>query len=113
MDVLEAHAMLVIEPATHIDRRRVRPFRRADGLAPQIPGDPDLAFLVHVERGKAEQPGADDRQADDVGVLPRKLSDGLRERELAHLPFAVEGEAREYLVMAEHKPGVLDALGPD
>jgi hypothetical protein len=43
---------------------------------------------------------ADDRQADDVGIVPRDLSDGLRERKLADFPFAIEGEACEYLVMA-------------
>jgi hypothetical protein len=73
MHIFQAHTMLVIEPAAHIDRRGVRPFGRADGLAFQILSFFDLAFLVHVERGETEQSRAHDGQADDVTVGPRDL----------------------------------------
>jgi len=36
----------------------------------------------------------------------------LGEGKLANLPFTVEGKAREYFVMAEREPGMVDALGP-
>jgi uncharacterized protein YbjT (DUF2867 family) len=53
-------------------------------------GCSDLAFFVDVERGKTEQTRADNRKADDVGIFPRELGDGLREGKLAGFPFAVE-----------------------
>ena len=56
-------------------------------------------------------PRADHRQREDVGVLARHLRGEFRERQLAHVPFAVEGEAREDFVQLRHQPGVLDAFG--
>ena len=111
MDVLQADAVLVVEPAAHIDGGGVRPFRRADLLALEVLGGFDAALLVDVERREAEQPRADHRQADDVGILPRHLGGELGKRQFGRIPFAVEGEAREDLVMAEHRPGRVDALG--
>ncbi len=105
VDVLEADAVLVAEPAAHVDRGGVCPFGRADLLALEVLGAPDLALLVDVERREAEQPRADHRQADDVGILARDLRHELGERQFGGVPFAVEREAREYLVMAEHRPG--------
>ena len=113
MHVVERDAVLVVQPAAHVDGGGVRPFRRADGLALEVGGGFDPALLVDVERREAEQPRADDRQADDVGLIARHLGAELRERQLAHVPFAVEGEAREHLVVAEREPGVVDALGLD
>ena len=43
--------------------------------------------------------------------LSRHLGREFRKRQLGHVPFAVERETREDLVMAEHRPGVLDAFG--
>ncbi len=40
-----------------------------------------------------------------------QLGDGFGEGKLADLPFAIEGEAREYFVMAERQPSVVDAFG--
>src|SRR5262249_28040800 len=37
----------------------------------------------------------------------------FRKRQLAHIPLAVKGEAREHFMVAERKPGVVDALGVD
>ena len=60
-------AVLVVEPAAHVDRGGVRPFGRADRLALEVGRRFDLAVLVDVEGREAEQPRADHRQADDVG----------------------------------------------
>ena len=111
MDVGKLHAVLVAEPAAHIDGGRVRPFRRADALALQVGGAFDAGVFVHVERGEPEQARADHRQADDVGILARHLRHEFGEGEFRHVPFAVEGEAGEDLVMPEHRPGVVDAFG--
>src|SRR5262245_4432264 len=113
MHVLERHSVLVVEPATHVDGGGVRPFRRADGLALEVGRGFDPAVFVDVERREAEQPRAHHRQADDVGLIARHLGAEFRERQLAHLPFAVEGEAREHLVVTQREPGVIDALGID
>jgi hypothetical protein len=32
---------------------------------------------------------------------------------VSRVPFAIEGKAREHLVMAERQPGVVDAFGID
>ena len=37
----------------------------------------------------------------------------LRKRELAHIPFAIEGETREHFVMTEHEPVVVDTFRGD
>ncbi len=109
----EPHAGLVVEPAAHVDGGGVRPFRRADGLALEVGRGFDPALAVDVERAEPEQARGEHRQADDVRVVPRHLRGELGEREFGHVPFAVEGEAREYLVMAEREPGVVDALRLD
>src|SRR5262245_3686925 len=113
MDVLELDAVLIVEPAAHVDGGGVGPFRRADGLALEIGRRPDFAVLVDVERRESKQAGADHRQADDVGRLSRHLRTEFRERQLAYVPLAVEGKACEYLVVAERQPGMVDALGRD
>ena len=113
MHVLQPNAVLIIEPAAHIDGSRVRPFGRADRRALEIGCGFDVALPVDIEGGETEQPRADDRQADDVGIPSRHLGAELRERQLAHIPFAIEREAREHLVVAEHEPGGLDAFGAD
>src|SRR5712672_3179258 len=56
-------------------------------------------------------PRTDDRQRDDVGILARHLRGKFRKREFGDIPFAVEGEAREYLVQFGRQPSVLDAFG--
>ena len=111
--VLELDAALVAEPAAHIDRGGVRPFRRADLLALEVLGALDLALLVDEERREPEVPRGDHRQRQDVGVLARHLRGEFRERQFADVPFAVGGEAREDLVQLRHQPGVLDAFGAD
>jgi hypothetical protein len=109
----ELHAGLVVEPAAHVDRGGVRPFRRADGLALEIGRGLDPALAVDVERAEPEQPRGEHRQADDIRVVAGHPRGELGERELGHVPFAVEGEARENLVVAEREPGVLDPLRLD
>ncbi len=106
-------ADLVVEPAAHVDRRCVGPFRRTDALAPEVVDGLDAAVPVYVERREAKHARAGDGQADDVGIVARYLGGELGEGKLAHVPFAIEGEAGEYLVMAEGEPGVVDALRLD
>jgi hypothetical protein len=113
VDVFEGDAVLVGEPAAHIDGGGVRPFRRADGLALEVGRGFDLALLVDVEGREAKEPRAHHRQADDVGGLARHLRAEFRERQLADVPFAVEGKTGEHLVVAEREPGMVDALGVD
>jgi hypothetical protein len=113
MHVFQTHTMLVVEPTAHVDRGGVRPFGRADGLAFQILSLPDLAFLVHVERGEPEQPRADDGQANNVAVGPRDLRHELGKRQLTDVPVPIEREAGEDFMMAERQPGVVDAFGLD
>ena len=45
------------------------------------------------------------------GLLARHLSGELGKRQFRHVPFAIEGEARENLVVPERQPDVLDPLG--
>jgi hypothetical protein len=111
--VAQSDAVLVVEPAAHIDRGGVGPFGRADRLALEIGRRFDLAAPVHVEGREPEQPRADHRQPDDVGRGPRYLGAEFRERQLTYVPLPVEGEACEHLVMAKRQPGMVDALGID
>ena len=108
--VLQPHPMLVAEPAPHVHGGGVRPFGRADRLALEIRRAFDAGLPVHVERGEAEQARADDRKPDDVRVRAGDLGHEFRERQLGRIPLAVEGEAREDLVVAEREPGEIDAL---
>ena len=89
------------------------PFGRADRPTLEIGRCFALAPLIHVEGREAKEARTDDRQADNVGCFPRHLRAELRKRQLAHLPLAVEGEAREHFMVSERKPGVVDALGTD
>src|SRR5262245_44414781 len=89
------------------------PFRRADRLTLEIGRRFDLAFLIHVERREPKEARTDDRKADNIGCPACHLCAKFRKRQLAHLPLAVEGEAREHFMVAERKPGVVDALGVD
>src|SRR5262249_52887887 len=73
----------------------------------------DLALLVHVERREPKEARTDDRKTDNVGCPACHLRAEFRKRQLAHIPLAVEGEAREHFMVAERKPGVVDALGVD
>src|SRR5262249_5026136 len=102
-----------IEPAAHIDRRRMGPFRRADRLTPEIGRRFDLALLIHVDRREPEEARTDDRQGDNVGGVARPLRAELRKPQPTHPPLAVEGEAREHFMVSERKPGVVDAFGID
>jgi len=113
VDVAEPDAVLVIEPAAHIDRGRMGPFGRADRFTLEIGRCFDLAPLIHVEGRESKEARTDDWQADNVGCFPRHLRAELRKRQLAHLPLAIEGKAREHFMVSEHKPGVVDALGID
>src|SRR5215475_8851935 len=61
VDVAQPDAVLVIEPAAHIDRRRMGPFGRADRLTPEIGRRFDLALLnsrrtTRTERGANRRP---------------------------------------------------------
>src|SRR5262249_61123602 len=49
VDVAEPDAVLVIEPAAHIDRGRMGPFGRADRLTLEIGGGFDLSPLFFIE----------------------------------------------------------------
>jgi hypothetical protein len=113
VDVVKPDAVLIVEPAAHVDRGGVRPFRRADGLAPEVGGGLDLAVPVDVEGRESEKARADDRQPDDLGRRSRHLGAEFGERELADVPLPVEGKACEHLVMAERQPSLVDALGID
>src|SRR5260370_34019106 len=73
----------------------------------------DLAPLIHVEGRESKEARTDDRQADNVGCFPRHLRAELPKRQLAHLPLAVEGKAREHFMVSEREPGVVTALGTD
>src|SRR5262245_25295969 len=106
----EPDAVLVVEPAAHVDGGGVCPFGRADPLAFEIRGRPDLAVLVDVEGREAEVARAHDRQRDDVGLLARHLGRELRKRQFADIPFPIEVEGRYDLVQLGHQPGVLDAF---
>ena len=68
---LDAH--FIVQPAAHIDRCRMGPFRRTDALSLEIFGMFDAAFLVDVKRAEPEQARTDHRQPDDVGIVPRHL----------------------------------------
>ena len=109
---VELDADLVVQPAAHVDGGGVGPLRRADPLAAQVLGGLDAAAAVHVERAEPEDPGADDRQADDVRLVPGHLGGELGDGQLGDVPLAVRGEAGEHLVVAEHRPDVLDPLRP-
>src|SRR5262249_37856527 len=111
MHIGELDAMLVVEPAAHVDRSGMRPFGRADGFALEVRGRFDLAVPVDVEGRETEVPRADDWQRDDVRILACHLGRELRERKLRDIPFAIEGEAREDFMQLRHQPGVLDAFG--
>src|SRR5215831_6811730 len=50
VDVAEPDAVLVIEPAAHIDRGRMGPFGRADRFTLEIGGCFDLAPLIPILR---------------------------------------------------------------
>src|SRR4030095_945334 len=97
----------------YVDRGRMRPFRRTDPLSLQILHGFDLALPVHVERGEAEQPGTDHGEPDDVGVCSADLGRELGKGQFRQIEFAVRGETREALVVAESEPGVVDAFGFD
>src|SRR5436309_2461928 len=70
----------------------------------------DAALFVYVKRTEAEQPRANDGQADDVRIWPRHLSGKFRERQLRKIKFAVRGEPGEAFMVPQIEPGVVDAF---
>ena len=86
------------------------PFGRADLFALEVGRRGNLAIAVDVEGREPEMARADDWQRHDVGIRARHLGHEFRKRQLAHVPFAIEGEARENFVQLRHQPDVLDAF---
>jgi len=113
LDLVQLHADLVVQPAAHVDGGRMGPLGRSDPLAAQILGGRDAAALVDVDGTEAKHARADHRQPDDVGVVTCHLGRELRDREFGDVPLAVCREAGEDLVVAQDRPGVLDALCGD
>src|SRR6185295_20311902 len=72
----------------------------------------DACLAIYIERSETKQPRGVNRQADDVGILPRHLCHELCKGKLRYIPFAVERETRENLVMAKREPVRVDAFGP-
>src|ERR1700748_3886641 len=87
------------------------PFGRAYLFALQVLDGFDTAFLVDVERTEAEQARTDDGQADNVRIFAADLGGKFGEGKLADIPFPVEREAGENLMMAMHKPSMVDPFG--
>src|SRR5689334_11758897 len=89
----------------------MRPLRDADALTTQILCRFYAGLAVHVERSKTEQARRIDRQADDVGILPRHLCREFGERKLGYIPFPIKSEARKNLVVSEREPIDFDTFG--
>ena len=94
-------AAVIVHPAAHIDGGGMGPFRRADALALQVLHGLDVGVLVYIERGKPEQPGTDNGQADDIGIVAGDLGGEFGQAQFGDIPFPVCRKTREHLMMSQ------------